>query len=360
MKNVISKLFYESDNKIIYPLYTLRFILFIFIFVHHCYGNVQISWLRQPALAVSGFILLSGFLNGYIYINKKLIIKDSISFTINRIKKFWFLHIIILFIMIGVSGIFNSTDFAGLFSYFKKIFCNAFLIQSWVNDKDYYFSFNGATWFLSSYLFLCLITIPVINILRNINNKRHKKIILFLIAVILYLITFIIVYLANKNKIDTEFWLYIFPPARIFEYIIGMIFGIIFRNNKLDFKFDKLIFSIIEILSIIVLILSVYFNNINNTQVLNGRLNMWIIPVLLIITSFSYQKGIISKLFRIKIGVYLGKISMYLYIIHQPLIIFVTKTAGYQIHYRYFALYILILTIIIGSIINKFYELKAK
>lgn len=145
MKNIIKTLFYKPDNKKIYPLYTLRFIFFIFIFVHHIYNNVQISWLRQPALAVSGFIILSGFLNGYIYVNKNYKIKESFKFTINRIKKFWPLHILLLIIMIAISDIFSSTSFSELLIYIKKIFCNALLIQSWINDKSYYFSFNGAT-----------------------------------------------------------------------------------------------------------------------------------------------------------------------------------------------------------------------
>ena len=358
MKNIIKTLFYKPDNKKIYPLYTLRFIFFIFIFVHHIYNNVQISWLRQPALAVSGFIILSGFLNGYIYVNKNYKIKESFKFTINRIKKFWPLHILLLIIMIAISGIFSSTSFSELLIYIKKIFCNALLIQSWINDKSYYFSFNGATWFLSTYMFLCLTTIPIIYLLKKVNNNKHKNIILLIISIIIYLITLIIVYYANKNNLDTEYWLYIFPPARIFEYTIGILFGIIFNNIKINFKYDKLAFSLFELGTLILLIYTIYFNSINETMVLHRRLNLWIIPIILLIFTFSYQKGIITKILSIKPLVKLGVISMYMYLIHQPLIILITKCVGHQIHYRYFALYILILTIIIGTIINKYYEKK--
>ena len=69
IKKHIVKLFYTDDKKI-YSLISIRFFLFIFIFVHHCYNLVKIPILRQPALAVSSFIILSGFLNGFIYINK--------------------------------------------------------------------------------------------------------------------------------------------------------------------------------------------------------------------------------------------------------------------------------------------------
>lgn len=80
IRKYIVKYFYTDDKKI-YPLLSVRFFLFIFIFVHHCYNLVEIPILRQPALAVSSFIILSGFLNGFIYINKDLSIKQSFDFV---------------------------------------------------------------------------------------------------------------------------------------------------------------------------------------------------------------------------------------------------------------------------------------
>lgn len=45
---------------------------------------------------------------------------------------------------------------------------------------------------------------------------------------------------------------------------------------------------------------------------------------------------------------------MYMYMIHQPLINIFSKSVGHTVHYRYFALYILIITIIFSCIINKY------
>ena len=361
MNKLIQKLFYlEEDKKVIYPLYTFRFILFIFIFVHHCYGNVQIPILRQPALAVSGFFILSGFLNSYIYLNK-VKLKDTISFTIKRIKKMWLLHIVILIITIGVSGVFNITTSKEMIIFIKKLICNALLLQSWVNDKSYYFSFNGATWFLSTYLFLSLITVPILCLLKKANNKKHRNLLLILISLILFIISLLIVYLLKKENYESgfyEYWIYIFPPARIIEYTIGMIFGIIYKNNKVSFKYDKMVFSIIELLSIAFLIWIINSHISHKYIFLDDRLNTWIIPVIITLLVFSYQKGIFSKLFSAKITVYLGKISMYMFIIHQPLIYYMTRSNGNVIHYRYLALYMLLLTILIAYIINNYEVIK--
>ena len=81
---------------------------------------------------------------------------------------------------------------------------------------------------------------------------------------------------------------------------------------------------------------------------------MWIIPVIIMIIIFSYHKGLISKILSMNVPVFLGEISMYMYMIHQPLITIFCKSAGHIVHYRYFALYILIITIILSCIINKY------
>lgn len=196
MQKILKRLFYlNTEEKEIYPLYTLRFIFFVFIFVHHCYENVEVPLLRQPTLAVSAFIILSGFLNGYIYIKKDYKIKEFLKFTYNRIKKLYPLHIILLLISIPLSGVFNLSGGSDFLEFGKRIFCNTLLIQSWVNDPAYYFSFNGVAWFLSAYMFLSLLTLPIMSILKRINRTKHRNILLVSISIVLFMITVFIVYI---------------------------------------------------------------------------------------------------------------------------------------------------------------------
>ena len=358
IKKHIVKLFYTDDKKI-YPLISIRFFLFIFIFVHHCYNLVKIPILRQPALAVSSFIILSGFLNGFIYINKDFSIKQSFDFTKKRIKRFYPLHLLMILITIITSGFFNFSSIEQLMFFLKKLFCNLLLIQSWINNPDFYFSFNGVTWYLSMYLFLTFITIPILLLLKKINKKEKRNVYLIIIAILLFGITVIIVNSIRLNKLDDrfcEFWIYVFPPSRIFEYIIGIIFGIICSNTKISFKFEKVIFTFLEIFALT--ILYIYICNVSKIphiyNYINNRFNMWIIPVIIMIIIFSYHKGLISKILSMNVPVFLGEISMYMYMIHQPLITIFCKSAGHIVHYRYFALYILIITIILSCIINKY------
>ena len=47
--------------------------------IQHCYSFVKIPILNKPALGVSGFIILSWFLNGLIYIDKEIKLKDTLK-----------------------------------------------------------------------------------------------------------------------------------------------------------------------------------------------------------------------------------------------------------------------------------------
>ena len=355
----MQKWFYNNDEKKIWPFYSFKFLFFIFIFIHHCYNCVKIPFLRQPALAVSGFIIISGFLTGYIYINKDLKLKESISFSLKRVKKLYPLHLFMLFFVLSNAGLFNVTSFNVFFELLKRLLCNLFLIQSWINDSTYYFSFNGVTWFFSVYLFLSLITIPIMIELKKVSNKEKGSFLLVLLSVLIFCFTLLLVFIVRNNHLNEEFYLYIFPPVRMFEYTLGMIFGILSQKWKKDFKRDGLLFSCLEIISIVVLTLFVLFNTdiLSFSNLLSSTLNVWILPLLFLLVIFSHQKGLISKALSFKPIVYFGEISMYAFLIHQPLITLFTKGESF-IHYRYFALYLFILVLFISSIVNKYFNYK--
>lgn len=355
-KGILKSFFYFDENdKVIHTLNTLRFIFFIFIFVFH--SGINISILKQPALAVSGFIILSGFLNGYIYKNKygKIKFKDIFNFTKKRIIKFYPLHFVMFFVCVSYSKIFSYTNVENYIAFLKKAISNLLLIQSWINSPKYYFAFNGVAWFLSTYLFLTLMTIPMLYLLKKLNNNKKGAVLQIFLSIVFFIITMLLVYIVKIKKANAEFWIYVFPPARVFEYYIGMIYGNLIKDKKIKFKGDKIIFTVLEILSIVFIYLIIKrtnkIPNINN--VINWRINQWIIPLTLLFIIFTYQKGYISKLFSFKLFDYLGKISMYMFMIHQPLIHLVRASAGKVVKYRYIVLYMLLLTIIISCAIDK-------
>ena len=59
-----------KEKTIINSFFAIRFLFFTFIFIHHTKGLVRIPIIDQSGLAVSGFLIMSGFLCGYLYLNK--------------------------------------------------------------------------------------------------------------------------------------------------------------------------------------------------------------------------------------------------------------------------------------------------
>lgn len=360
MKKSNIEIFYPTnDDKKIYPLFSLRFILFILIFVYHCSIVINVQLKRQTAFAVSTFIILSGFLSGLLYINRDFNIRKTLEFTKKRIKRLYPLHILMLLFSSVCLLLFNPISMRQIGQFNKMFSCNLLLIHSWINNPDYYFSFNGVSWFLGTYLFLSLVTIPILLLLKKINNSKRGNLYLIIIALLLFITTILIVNCISINKLNDkfcEFWIYIFPPSRLFEYIIGIILGIICNNNKNKIKPNKSICTSLEISIILLLFVLIYGVPVIPivNRFINYRFNMWIIPSVVMILVFSYQSGLISKLLSMRPLVFLGEISMYMFLIHQPLIELLYLLLGNIIDYKYLAIFVLIITIMLSSIINRY------
>ncbi|MBR2603802.1 MAG: acyltransferase [Bacilli bacterium] len=348
-----------QEKRIIKSLYTIRFLLFILIFLRHTIGLVKMEWLAQSGLAVTGFIILSGFLNGYMYNSKydKITIKNIIDFVYKRIKKLYPLHIITLLIAIGMYPPFNEFIFHQI-EYIKIFLMNLFLIQTWVNDSNYYFSFNGVSWFLSTYLFLTIITVPILYVIGKINKKKYSAIIFAVFIVIIYSALLLLTHYIQIKGLNSEFWINVFPPSRALEYTIGILSGCIISKIKINFKYDKIVFTFAELFSLILICVFVKYVPLNTWLTYWG--SKWVVPLVLIFSIFIYEKGYISKLFGIKLLVMIGSSTMVMYFIHSELIYYIVHATGYTMHPRYLALYIFILSVLLGVIITNLMNNKKK
>lgn len=349
----------KEEKVVIKSLYTLRFIMFVFIFVHHSKWLVKVDWLAQSGLAVAGFIVLSGFLTGYLY-NKKydnISFRNILSFTYKRIMKLYPLHVIMLLISVGLNAPFNNS-LAGSTNFIGRLLINLLLVQSWINNKVYYFSFNGVSWFLSTYLFLTLITVPILWFVGKINSKKRANLWLILSLIMSYVILIVITCFVNINNLSIEFWLYIFPPARMFEYMAGIFCGALIRRLKFDFKYDTIVFTFLELFSLLLVV--IFIKYVPNGNYLSGWGSKWVIPTLIVFSIFTYQKGYISKLFSLNICVKLGSSTLVMYLIHQVVITIMTKINGVPVHHRYFALYMFLLTVVLGVVITNLQNYKKR
>ncbi len=101
---------------------------------------------------------------------------------------------------------------------------NTALLQSWSLTHSIYFSYNKFSWFLSTLLF-CYVCYPLLSKWFMPLRLRHKAITLGVLAAVL------IAVLAGTDDYSRTA-LYVFPPVRIIDFIIGMFLASLVPHFK--------------------------------------------------------------------------------------------------------------------------------
>lgn len=193
---------------------------------------------------------------------------------------------------------------------------NIFCIQSWVPMKEYYFSYNSVSWYLSLVLFMEIL----IHWISKWRKKSYKKDVIVLIGVVA--LWNIVWYIFPNRYIH---WLvYIFPIARIVEFMIGYMIGIRMVQNGL--RENKKILNGLYVLSWIniLALLVVSLNTIDNSLFLTF---VWFLPSVIIVSLAIYreQHNIGRKEYHIDILKAVGDISMELFLTHQIVIRYIKR-----------------------------------
>lgn len=319
-------------------LQSMRFIAIFMIFLSHLgflqqteFANFYGKYILGGASnsGVSFFFILSGFLLAYKYyddIKQSVNLKYSYNFTVNRIKKFYPLHL--LTILVFIPNYFISY-FANPLVEVPLLLSNVFLIKSFIPWDVAYFSYNAPSWFLSTLLLLYFITPPyLLKIRALLENMRYKLLIIAILIISAYAVGVGIIFILNNTDNQfTKWFVYISPFFRIIDFSIGILSGILVSyikkayNNK---KLNVIAFSIMEILCIIIFIIA-YKNRFIVDKFF--RFGIYYIPILtIIVIVFSFDRGIISKIISNKVMMYFASISFEFFLIHNVVIHFMTRT----------------------------------
>ena len=201
----------------------LRFLAFLLVFLFH---SAHFDFLYNPggggaASAVSFFILLSGFLAGYACITQNIScnFRESLQYVLKKVKKFYPLYIITTAITLLYSGLKTYIligDWSAAGALLIQLLKNIFLIQSWFPDG--YFSFNSPSWFLSTMMLLYLCKTPFAYGIHKLALKKYGGYILTGLFFFLGTLFFLYCHAIGHSNYNPEFYLYIFPPARVLEF----------------------------------------------------------------------------------------------------------------------------------------------
>ncbi len=321
----------NAKMKKINILQSLRAVFIVLICIAHMAIH-KLSFLAAGGEGVSFFIVLSGFLTGYIYKNKNIDVSmsSSLSFLFRKLRKFYPLHLIVLLfsaILVLYDHITQyGFDINILGADIAKTILNALLIQVYIPIKGWYMNdIHGVGWFLSCIAFCYAFSLAGLRIIKMAHDKK-KSALLFLGVMVLFCC---VVMIFKDHSIET-FFLYVFPPVRYLEYFMAMILGYNYIEEFVYLKKQKEI-NYLEIVTVGLWIL-------NHTLIKMGffekvgkydYLTIFICSILIVYV-FSKEKGYLSRILDNRILIGIGNSSFYVYIMHQVIILYVMKVLGWN------------------------------
>lgn len=313
----------HQSNKIL-QLQSLRFGAFMLIYLWHSDQWVP-GWFPHDlgaGLAVSFFFVLSGFVSTISMYNKEIncSVLSVFLFLVKKLKRFYPLYFWTTFWTISTSGFainLIKKEFWSSKYFTDQLWKNLLLIQSWF-DKDY-FMYNGVGWFLSTMFFLYILELPMKKCGDLIKEKKNSVKLFTFVMIVIYAIVMAYSYLVRN--LSLTFWQYIFPPARLGEFILGICLGYIVKKcDLIQLKSmslnSKIRFTLIEIIALIMWGGALY----TPMLVWQKKSFHWIIPNLLLIFVFSIGKGYITDILKNPFLVWLGELSFPCFLIH-PLVL---------------------------------------
>ena len=300
----------------------LRFLAFFHVFLYHAESWVffPYSVSHSASAAVSFFFVLSGLATGYSWYGREIScsLKDTGNYLWKKLRKLYPLYFCTTLFAVMMSNLpemITAQDLAGIQGYLRQLLGSLLLVQSWFQDG--YFQFNGVGWFLSSMLFLYVLTLPAMFVLNKMAKSKWRYLLLPMVFGGMLFTTAVYCYLTQS--LNREYWHYIFPPARMGEYFGGMALGMLLQIVKPYIKtgnLSRILFTVLEIGVLLYWVRSLsspgnYWRNYTVS---------WLIPNVAVLSVFTVGAGWISDLFRLKPLKRLGDVSFECYLIHQILI----------------------------------------
>ena len=332
-------------------------------------GSIYYNYFHNATMGVDFFFMLSGF--GMMLSSIKTdpagkkqnnTLKSLLNYSFKHVSKIYPLYVATLLIGIPYymmhSIIENGKSFfeASIHTISKFIVCLT-LLQSTTGMMRFSHGLNAVCWFLST-LFCIYIISPIIMRYLKRKIKTTKEAMLFIIISIFCSFIFAIVLEWVEKNTIFDMICFGSPYRRIFYVICGMITAQIYTFNR-----NCTIKITFEYLSIILSIIWFFMRNTISYKI--GAF-IYIIDMILcifVLYALAFEKGKISFFFASKKMVYLGNISMYIFITHfliREYVDFIVRQLNLQslLTASIEIVIILLFTFIVSIMLEKYYHKK--
>lgn len=194
-------------------LRSIRGIGAVLIYIHHfgCDG----PWAKSLGeYSVTLFFMLSGLVLAMAYNPESGMTPelDTRNFILKRIIK---IYPVFLLSLVASSTIRKFS--------IKALPFDILLLQSWIPYREFYFTGNPVSWFLSTLFFCYFMFCPL---MRAYNTNSHRFLRWFVAGLILYIC---IVIAMPEDHLDIIF---VFPPLQLPAFIAGMMVWMTFRKHQ--------------------------------------------------------------------------------------------------------------------------------
>ncbi|SHN31974.1 acyltransferase [Chitinophaga sp. CF418] len=334
------------------PLTSLRIVFALMVFLSHLqffpktdtvFAQVYASVFYEGSLGVGFFFILSGFVLSLSY--KQRFFENRITYReylVARVARIYPLHLLTLLISVPLSFPELKTS---VVNFSAKFFADLLLIQSWVPDPAYYFSFNGPAWSISAELFFYLV-FPLLILLAR-PGKMWTAVILLLIPALI-LIT---------PEMYQHRLFYINPFFRSFDFFLGILLYELYERGI--FKPVSRAAGTAQELFAISLFLGFFMLHKYVPQGFRHSCYYWL-PMTVVILTFAYARGAISDVLSNKWLVLGGEISFGFYLVHQLVIrylAYINGRLGILHNYYLLAFIMLVISLVASYFLYKLYEM---
>jgi len=335
------------------PLTSLRFIFALMVFLSHLEflllsKNESSRWLFKHIffegyIGVSFFFILSGFILAYKYQEALLTgEKNKMDFWRARFARIYPLHVLTL--LLSIPLVFNEFV-QDKIKFIVKFFIQLTLTQSYFPQRTIHYSFNAPSWSISDEAFFYLLFPFLLFYLLKPVKKFYRWLVLLMSLVVA------LVFVLPEDW--HHFILYIFPPVRLVDFMIGIgLYNLYVLVKK---RKTKINFALLEWVAILVFVLFFYFHE----QIPLGAryASYYWLPMSLIIFVFAFQQGNISRFLSNKYLFIAGEISYGFYMFHQLILRYFFKWfPGFAQYEILFVTTVFVVVLIISYYSYKYFE----
>ena len=177
----------------------------------------------------------------------------------------------------------------------SRLLLNALLLQSWIPEPAYYFSYNAVSWFLSS-LLPCYLLFPL--------ACRYGNRLVLAVVLVCCLTAY---WLVPYDKVNAL--LYVSPWMRFVDFFLGIMLFKLYHNRP---NIALPVWT--ELLIVVLLVMTLWLHPYVDAKWRNAPLYWFVLLPLIFV--FARQSGPVSRLLQHRWLQWLASLSMPIFLLH--------------------------------------------